>query len=89
MQSLWPLAYFFSRFKASCASLFFFSQTCMSLITSIGCLRFALNFQTIVIAGLHIISTTGIYIASNEFQLGLMSYYELMYEMSLEDKGNP
>lgn len=62
----------------------------MSLITSIGCLRFALNFQTIVIAGLHIISTTGIYIASNEFQLqGLMSYYELMYEMSLEDKGNP
>lgn len=62
----------------------------MSLITSIGCLRFALNFQTIVIAaGLHIISTTGIYIASNEFQLGLMSYYELMYEMSLGDKGNP
>lgn len=65
----------------------------MSLITLIGCLRFAhykaLNFQTIVIAGLHIISTTGIYIASNEFQLGLMSYYELMYEMSLGDKGNP
>lgn len=64
----------------------------MSLIISIGCLRFAhykaLNFQTIVIAGLHIISTTGIYIASNEI-LGLMSYYELMYEMSLEDKGNP
>lgn len=59
----------------------------MSLITLIGCLRFAhykaLNFQTIVIAGLHIISTTGIYIASNEF-LGLMSYYELMYEMSVE-----
>lgn len=30
-----------------------------------------------------------VYIASINEILGLMSYYELMYEMSLEDKGNP